>query len=170
MLRRAAAARSHPAAEGRAAPLSIRAGRVSASPAPPFQLATARPPCRAPARPHPPPRMRGGFTSGAQAFSPAHARCSPGAGGGAVATSVGVPGKMAAAGDGRSAAGRALCLVLLCGWAMAARGLQASGELGRAWAGAEGAPRPWFVVCLFFSLGSDFGLKIGPVPSEPPGR
>ena len=73
--------------------------------------------------------MCGGFTSGAQAFSPAHARCSPGAGGGAVATSVGVPGKMAAAGDGRSAAGRALCLVLLCGWAMAARGLQASGAV-----------------------------------------
>ncbi|XP_021265965.1 keratinocyte-associated transmembrane protein 2 [Numida meleagris] len=36
---------------------------------------------------------------------------------------------MAAAGEGRSAAGRALCLVLLCGWALAARGLQASGSV-----------------------------------------
>ncbi|XP_048816250.1 keratinocyte-associated transmembrane protein 2 [Lagopus muta] len=33
---------------------------------------------------------------------------------------------MAAAGDARSLAGRALCLVFLCGWAMAARGLQTS--------------------------------------------
>ncbi|KAM6249068.1 keratinocyte-associated transmembrane protein 2 [Spheniscus humboldti] len=41
----------------------------------------------------------------------------------------GVPGKMAAAGEGGVPAGRALCLLLLCGWALAARGQEASDSM-----------------------------------------
>lgn len=49
---------------------------------------------------------------------------------GAAATSVGVPGKMAAAVGGSGPAGSALCLLLLCASAMATRGPDGPGELG----------------------------------------
>ncbi|XP_035194583.1 keratinocyte-associated transmembrane protein 2 [Oxyura jamaicensis] len=49
---------------------------------------------------------------------------------GAAATSVGVPGKMAAAGGRSAPAGSALCLLLLCGSALAASGPDGSDSAG----------------------------------------